>query len=204
MKGINITDLEPTTFDSPFQTDGIGSGAGQLFGATGGVMEAAVRSVYGLVMGAELPRLDFDVFRGLDGTKEAVIPLHNADYTVGLPIDLRIAIVNGLGNAKTLIKKMKAGEVQYDFVEVMACPGGCISGGGQPKGDKTSASKRLQVVNNLDKTLPIRRSHENVTVKRLYEDYLGEFGGEKAHRLLHVDPVYGEKPGTGAKKPETE
>jgi iron only hydrogenase large subunit-like protein len=204
MKGINITDLEPTTFDSPFQTDGIGSGAGQLFGATGGVMEAAVRSVYELVMGVELPRLDFEVFRGLDGTKEAVIPLHNEDYTVGLPIDLRIAVVNGLGNAKTLIKKMKAGEVQYDFVEVMACPGGCISGGGQPKGDKTSASKRLEVVYNLEKTLPLRRSHENPTVKRLYEDYLGEFGGEKAHRLLHVDPVYGEKPGTCAKKPETE
>jgi iron only hydrogenase large subunit-like protein len=205
MKGINIADLEPTTFDSPFQTDGIGSGAGQLFGAIGGVMEAAVRSVYELVMGAELPRLELDVVRGLDGTKEAVIPLHNKGNTVGLPVDLRIAVVNGLGNAKKLIKKMKAGEVQYDFVEVMACPGGCISGGGQPKGDKESAEKRLQVIYDLDKTSPIRRSHENPTVKRLYEEYLGEFGGEKAHRLLHVEPVYGEKPGgTGGKKPETE
>lgn len=160
-------------------------------------MEAAVRSVYELVMGVELPRLELDVARGLEGIKEAVIPLHNEDNTVGLPVDLRIAVANGLGNAKTLIKKMKAGEVQYDFVEVMACPGGCINGGGQPKGDKKSAAKRLQAIYNLDKTLPIRRSHENLTVKRLYEEYLGEFGGEKAHHLLHVEPVYGEKPGTG-------
>jgi iron only hydrogenase large subunit-like protein len=169
-------------------------------------MEAAVRSVYELVMGdagVELPRLELDAVRGLNGTKEAVIPLHNQDQTVGLPVDLRIAVVNGLGNARTLIKKMKAGEVQYDFVEVMACPGGCISGGGQPKGNKESASKRLQVIYNLDKTLPIRRSHSNPTVKRLYEEYLGEFGGEKAHRLLHVEPIYGEKPETVGNKPGT-
>ena len=112
LKGINIADdLEPTTFDSPFQTNGVGSGAGQLFGATGGVMEAAVRSVYEIVMGAELPRLELDAVRGLNGTKEAVIPLHNQDNTVGLPVDLRIAVVNGLRNAKKLIKRMKAGEV---------------------------------------------------------------------------------------------
>ena len=194
LKGIDIRELEPVTFDSPFQTDGTGTGAGQLFGATGGVMEAAVRSVYELVTGAELPRLELDEVRGLEGTKEAIVPLHDPDNKVGLPIDLRIAVVNGLGNAKTLIKKMKAGEVQYDFVEVMACPGGCIGGGGQPKGDKQSVEKRLKTIYDLDRTLPIRRSHENPTVKRIYADYLGEYGGHKAHDLLHVEPVYGEKP----------
>ena len=132
------------------------------------MLEAAVRLVYKIVMGVELPRLELDAVRGLNGTKEAVIPLHNQDNTVGLPVDLRIAVVNGLGNAKKLIKRMKAGEVQYDFVEVMACPGGCINGGGQPKGEKESAGKRLQVIYNLDKALPIRLSYDNDTVKRLY------------------------------------
>jgi NADH-quinone oxidoreductase subunit G len=157
-------------------------------------MEAAVRSVYELVTGSELPRLELDEVRGLEGTKEAIIPLHDQDNTVGMPIDLRVAVVNGLGNAKTLIKKMKAGEVHYDFVEVMACPGGCIAGGGQPKGIKGIVEKRLETIYSLDRKLPIRRSHENPTVKALYRDYLGEYGGEKAHELLHVTPVYGEIP----------
>jgi iron-only hydrogenase group A len=194
LKGIDMAELEPVKFDSPFEIDGTGSGAGQLFGATGGVMEAAVRSVYELVTGKELPMLELDEVRGLDGIKEAVIPLHDEDNTIGLPVDLRVAVVNGLGNAKILIKKIEAGEVQYDFVEVMACPGGCIGGGGQPKAGKGACEKRLQSIYVLDRSLPIRRSHENPNVKKMYEDYLGEYGGEKAHALLHVKPVYGESP----------
>jgi NADH-quinone oxidoreductase subunit G/NADP-reducing hydrogenase subunit HndD len=201
MKGINPADLLPQTFDSPFQTDGagngIGSGAGQIFGVTGGVMEAAVRTVYEIVTGETIPRLELEEVRGLEGVKETVITMSSDKMEA--PIILRLAVVNGLGNVKKLIQKMKTGEVEYDFVEVMACPGGCIGGGGQPKGEAHALDKRLQCMYELDRSLPLRKSHENPTVKTLYEKYLGEHGGEKAHELLHVEPVYGEVP--AAKKP---
>jgi iron-only hydrogenase group A len=194
---IDPTQLEPSTFDSPFQTDedARGSGAGQLFGATGGVMEAAVRSVYELVTGAQLPRLELEEVRGLEGVKAATIPLYDEKTGKGLKdTDLRVAVANGLGNAKTLIKELKEGTANYDFVEIMACPGGCIGGGGQPRSkDKDVVAKRLEVIYNLDKSLPVRRSHENPTVKRLYKDILGEMGGETAHKVLHVKQVYGGK-----------
>ena len=189
-KGIHPAELDPVPWDTPFlaeqQQGGQGSGAGQLFGATGGVMEAAVRTVYQVFTGKQLPRLELDAVRGLDGVKEATVPLPKPDGSGDLP--LRVAVVNGLGNAKTLVKKMEAGEVEYDFVEVMACPGGCINGGGQPKGD---IQKRLETVYALDRTLPIRQSHENPLVQKLYDEYLGEYGSHTAHELLHVEPVYG-------------
>jgi NADP-reducing hydrogenase subunit HndD len=124
--------------------------------------------------------------------KEAIIPL----YTEGMtgtddPITLRVAVCSGLGNAKQLIKKLMTGDVTYDFVEVMACPGGCINGGGQPLSKPDVTEKRVQTVYELDRSLPIRKSHENPTVKAIYEKLLGEAGGETAHRLLHVNPVYG-------------
>lgn len=127
-KGIDPLELEPMPYDSPFQSkeaqgSGLGTGAGQLFGATGGVMEAAVRSVYELLTGAQLPRLELDEVRGLDDVKEASLSLMNEETGQGLGKDLNIAVVNGLGNAKKLIAKMKSGDVHYDFVEVMACPG---------------------------------------------------------------------------------
>lgn len=130
-KGIDPLELEPMQYDSPFQSQeakesGLGSGAGQLFGATGGVMEAAVRSVYELVTGAQLPRLELDAVRGLEDVKETTVSLFNEETGRGLDIDLRLAVVNGLGAAKKLLAKMKSGEAQYDFVEVMACPGVCI------------------------------------------------------------------------------
>ena len=128
-KGVDPGELEPAPFDSPFQTNGEGSGAGQLFGATGGVMEAAVRTVYELVTGKPLPTLELAEVRGLDGVKEATIAFDGGELSdSGGPISLKVAVCNGLGNAKQLIKKMKAGEASYDFVEVMACPGGCIGG----------------------------------------------------------------------------
>ena len=190
--GVDPSELEPVPFDSPFQMskDGTGSGAGQLFGATGGVMEAAVRTVYEIATKKTLPRLDFDEVRGLDGVKEAVIPL--GDTGGEFPEELRIAVCSGLGNAKALVKKFKAGEVNYDFLEVMACPGGCINGGGQPKGDKDSVGKRLEKIYGLDKSLPIRKSHENPTANAVYEKFGEEVGGHIAHRLFHVEPVYGE------------
>lgn len=118
MKEIDPRKLEPVSFDSPFQTDGTGSGAGQLFGATGGVMEAALRTAYEIVTESTLPRLEFEEVRGLEGVKEAVIPLYGEEMTgEGLPIDLRVAVCSGLGNIKQLLKKMQSGEVNYDFVE---------------------------------------------------------------------------------------
>ena len=192
MKGINPSDLESEEFDCPFQQScgGEGSGAGQLFGVTGGVMEAAVRTVYEVVTGDLLPRLEFDEVRGLEGVKEAVIPLKedNGDF----PSEIRVAVCNGLGNAKALIKKLKAGEADFDFIEVMACPGGCINGGGQPKGGPESVEKRLKTIYEFDKKLPIRKSHDNPAVKQMYEDYVGEIGGPTAHDLFHVEAPYGE------------
>lgn len=193
-RGINPFELEPSEFDSPFQNDGEGSGAAQLFGATGGVMEAAVRTVYELVTGRPLPNLELDAVRGLEGIKEATIPLYLEDGT-GLPIDLRVAVCSGLGNAKKLIKRMKDGEVNYDFVEVMACPGGCINGGGQPRGDQAVVKKRLEVTYDIDRSLPRRKSHENPIVDEMYKRFVGEHGGHKAHELFHVEPVYGGTPG---------
>jgi len=186
-KGINPAELEPVDWDSPFLTEGgEGSGAGQLFGATGGVMEAAVRTVYEVFTGDKLPRMELDEVRGLEGVKEATLQLPKPDGSGDLP--LRIAVVNGLGNAKKLAKEMEAGEAMYDFVEVMACPNGCINGGGQPKGD---VEKRLEYVYDLDRTLPIRLSHENAVVNKLYDEYLDGAGSHTAHELLHVEPVYG-------------
>jgi iron-only hydrogenase group A len=198
-RGIDPLELEPKQFDSPFQSEeangsGLGSGAGQLFGATGGVMEAAVRSVYELVTGAKLPRLELTEVRGLDSVKEAVIPLFNNETGNGLDnVNLSVAVVHGLGNAKTLLAKMKSGDANYDFVEVMACPGGCINGGGQPLSkEKDNSQKRLDCIYTLDRELPIRRSHENPIVKALYERHLGnEFGSHQAHEVLHVKQVYG-------------
>ena len=196
--------LDAIPFDSPFQKeealddddDGLGSGAGQIFGATGGVMEASVRSVYELVTGSKLPRLDLEEVRGFEGLKETTVPLYSEDTGKGLDIELRVAVVNGLGQAKKRIQQMKDGEVKYDFVEVMACPGGCIGGGGQPKSDKETLAKRMEVLYKLDKSLPVRRSHENPTVKKLYKRVLGgDFGSEEAEQILHVQPVYGDDGG---------
>jgi len=189
LKGIDPSKLEAVPFDSPFQTDGTGSGAGQLFGVTGGVSEAAVRTVYELASGKTLPRLDFNEVRGLEGVQEAVIPLDDSDGT--LPSELKIAVCSGLGNAKKLVKQIKSGEANFDFVEVMACPGGCINGGGQPKGEADSIEKRLKTIYAADRSLPVRKSHENPTVRAIYERLIGEMGGEKAHELFHVKPVYG-------------
>lgn len=195
MKGIDPGELEPIHFASPLSSNknGAGSGAGQLFGATGGVMEAAVRSVYELVTGKPLPRLELNEVRGLEGVKEATILFEGGEFS-GVPVNLKVAVCNGLGNAKQLVKKMKDGEVSYDFVEVMACLGGCIGGGGQPKGAEDAIEKRLDSIYNLDRSQTVRRAHENPTVQAIYDEkYLGGFGSEKAHELLHVEPVYKDK-----------
>ena len=164
-------------YDSPL---GEYSGAGVIFGVTGGVMEAALRTAYRLATGKNPGA---DVFKEVRGMK----PWKEAEFNVGGTV-VRTAVVSGLGNARALVEALKRGEVQYDFVEVMACPGGCVGGGGQPIHDgEEYAERRAPTLYELDRKKPIRFSHENPEIVRLYEDYLGEPCGKKPHHLLHVE-----------------
>ena len=174
---IDVAALTDEPFDSPL---GTGSGAGVIFGATGGVMEAALRSAYYLVTG-ENPQPDaFRSVRGLDGWKEAEFDI--AGNT------LRVAVVSGLGNTRKLIRTLRRGQVQYDFVEVMACPGGCAGGGGQPIKDGCElAEYRGDALWAIDKGEKVRFSHENPDVQELYASYLEKPCGELSHHLLHTD-----------------
>lgn len=174
---IKVDELEETPFDEHF---GEGTGAGVIFGATGGVMEAALRSAYFLLTG-ENPKTDaFKKVRGVQGWKEAVFEIEG--------VAVRVAVASGLGNTRKLLNAIKRGEVQYDFVEIMACPGGCSGGGGQPIHDgEELAEERGRTLYGIDSTAPIRFSHENPTVQMTYEEYLGAPLSEKAHKLLHTD-----------------
>ena len=174
---IDVHALKEEEFDSPL---GVGSGAAVIFGATGGVMEAALRSAYFLVTG-ENPDADaFEDVRGMDGWKES-------EFMLG-ETKLKVAVAHGLGNARKLIEALRRGEVSYDFVEVMACPGGCAGGGGQPIHDGEELGevrgKRLYA---LDGANALRFSHENPSVQKCYEDYLGSPLSHRAHELLHTD-----------------
>ncbi len=170
--------LQSMPYDGIF---GEGSGAAVIFGTTGGVMEAALRSAYFLVTGENPDPDAFHDVRGVkEGWKEAEFNLAGAE--------LKVAVVNGLGNARELIEAIEAGKVKYDFVEVMACPGGCVGGGGQPFVDgEELAERRGRQLYGLDENNQIRFSHENPTVLRTYEEFLGEPLSEKAHHLLHTD-----------------
>ena len=174
--GIDPTALEPAAYDAPL---GIGTGAAVIFGATGGVMEAALRTVYEVVMKKELPSLDFREVRGFEGIKEAEVAL--GDTTV------RVAVAHTLGNARKLLERVRSGEASYHFIEIMACPGGCIGGGGQPIGTNTERRlERIGAIYQADRDLPLRKSHDNPEVKQLYEEFLGEPLGPKSHELLHT------------------
>lgn len=174
---IQPSDLKEEAFDPIF---GEGSGAGVIFGATGGVMEAALRSAYYLVTG-ENPEADsFKSVRGMDGWKEATFEIKG--------LKVRVAIANGLGNARKLMEAIDKGQVKYDFVEVMACPGGCVGGGGQPTKDGYEfAEARGEILYGLDKFSDLRFSHENKAVQLTYEEFLGEPNSNRAHELLHTD-----------------
>ena len=174
--GIDPTTLEPEDYDAPL---GIGTGAAVIFGATGGVMEAALRTVYEVVMKQDLPSLDFREVRGFEGIKEAEVVL--GDTTV------RVAVAHTLGNARKLLDRVRSGEASYHFIEIMACPGGCIGGGGQPIGTNTERRlERIDAIYQADRDLPLRKSHDNPEVKQLYEEFLGEPLGHKSHELLHT------------------
>ena len=180
--------LEPEAYDMPFS---IYSGAGVIFGATGGVTEAAVRRIVADKSPKALKDIEFIGTRGMAGTK--ICELDLGERTV------RIGIVSGLGNAEELIKKIESGEEHFDFVEVMACPGGCVGGGGQPIHDgEERAFERGKRLYQLDADAKIRYSHDNPDIKRLYEEYFGEPNEHKAHMLLHTDHLESmERYGTG-------
>lgn len=174
---IQAHDLKEEEFDEIF---GEGSGAGVIFGATGGVMEAALRSAYFLITG-ENPEVDsFKSVRGVDGWKEATFEIKG--------MKVKVAVASGLGNTGKLMEAIKRGEVDYDFVEIMACPGGCVGGGGQPVKDGYEfAEARGEILYGLDKFSNLRFSHENSAVQLTYEEFLGEPNSHRAHQLLHTN-----------------
>ena len=182
--GILFTQLPDEEFDPIF---GIASGAGHIFGTTGGVMEAALRTVSEIVTGKELERPEFHEVRGIEGIKEAEYDLAGTK--------VKVAVTSGLANAAKLLDRIKSGEAEYHFVEVMACPGGCVNGGGQPhqSGDVRNftdlRSLRAAALYSEDEAMTLRKSHENPVVKELYADYLGEPGSHLAHHILHTTYV---------------
>lgn len=176
MRGLDLANLAPQPADTPF---GERSTAGKLFGATGGVMEAAIRTAYHMVSGEDLADLKVQAVRGLKGVKEARVQVAG--------LDLGVAVVSGLGNAAKLLDEVAAGRKDLHFIEVMTCPGGCIAGGGQPLGaDGEAIRARMQALYNIDRSEGVRTAHSNEAVQRLYREYLGTPLGDKSHHLLHT------------------
>src|SRR6056297_2884822 len=178
LANINFTRLSNDDFDQPL---GESSGAGVIFGTTGGVIEAAVRTAYEMYTKKDLPKVDFDELRGMEGIRHATIDFN------GFP--LKIGIAHGLGNARTLLEKVKAGESEFHAIEIMSCPGGCIGGGGQPyhHGNADVLKKRQKAIYQEDSKKKIRKSHQNPYIIKLYEEFLGKPMSEKAHHLLHTE-----------------
>lgn len=193
--GLDFANLPDDDFDKPL---GTASGAGDLFGSTGGVMEAALRTSYEKITGQELKNIEFTQVRAVEGLREASIEI------AGKLIN--VAVANGLNNAKTLLEKVKSGEKEYHLIEIMACPGGCVAGGGQPLAhvekyiyplDKEIIKKRQLALYQIDEKKTLRKSHDNPYIKSLYAEYFGEPGSEQAHHLLHTS--YQEKLPRGIK-----
>lgn len=175
--GINFTHLQDEDFDSIL---GESTGAGVIFGVTGGVMEAALRTAYEWITGENLDNVDFKVIRGLDGIKEATIKIKD--------MEVKAAIASGLGNARKLLNNIREGKADYQIIEIMACPGGCIDGGGQPymHGNYEILQSRMDALYEEDRNKPLRKSHENPAIIKLYDEFLGKPNSEKAHKLLHT------------------
>lgn len=180
--GIRFDKLPDEKFDVPFGEEA--TGAGVIFGATGGVMEAAIRTVADILDGTSHKDVDYEAVRGLEGIKLASVEAGGRK--------IRAAVAHGLGNARALIEKVKSGEVSVDFIEIMACPGGCVNGGGQPivpssvRMDADIRAERAKAIYSEDKSLPLRKSHDNPYIKQLYDEFLGEPCGHKSHDLLHT------------------
>ena len=189
--GIDFVNLKDEQFDQDLF--GEYTGAGVIFGATGGVMEAALRTVADVLEKKDLPNIDYEAVRGLKGVKEATLNIAG--------VDVRIAVTSGMANAKPLLDQIRNGTSPYHFIEIMGCPGGCINGGGQPfvssviknkEGLDAYRQKRAKALYDEDKIMPLRKSHENTQIQALYRDYLGKPGGELSHHYLHT--TYSQKP----------
>ena len=177
--GLDLKNLPSEEFDAPL---GIATGAGEIFGASGGVMEAALRTVSEVVTGERLESIDFKECRGLTGVKQATVRIGD--------LGVNIAITSGLGNARPLLDKIREGTADYHFIEIMGCPGGCIGGGGSPIPTDTEIRlKRIDAVYREDRNMALRKSHENPAVKELYAEFLGKPLGHKSHELLHTHYV---------------
>jgi len=181
MQGIDFNSLEPEEADHPF---GERSSAGKLFGATGGVMEAALRTAHFLLTGRELDPPKVTALRGLTVIKTATVRIGD--------LDVNVAVASVLANARQILDDIRSGERQLHFVEIMSCPGGCIAGGGQPLNSDPEAIKaRMKVLYDMDRDEHLRQSHDNPAIKKLYEEYLGEPLGHRSHELLHTS--YGKR-----------
>ncbi|MDY6078778.1 MAG: NADH-dependent [FeFe] hydrogenase, group A6 [Eubacteriales bacterium] len=187
-KGIMFNSLPDEQYDAPF---GIGSGAGLLFGATGGVMEAALRTLAEVLTGKELKNLDFTAVRGIEGIKEAsyTLPVNGKDTVV------KVAVASNLANARKLMDLVKEGKADYHFIEIMTCPGGCVNGGGQPIKDAYTRNTediraiRAKAIYDTDAGMELRKCHENVYIKELYDSYFEKPNSHKAHEILHTQYV---------------
>ena len=182
--GLNFTSLPDEDFDNPL---GESSGAAVIFGATGGVMEAALRTAVEVLTGEQLKNLDFTDVRGTKGIKEATY------HVAGM--DINVAVASGLANARKVLDDVKSGKANYHMIEIMGCPGGCVNGGGQPQQHASVRNftdiraLRAKALYTQDAAMPIRKSHENPAIKKLYEEYLGKPGSHKAHEILHTTYV---------------
>jgi NADH-quinone oxidoreductase subunit G len=176
--GLNITKLSDENFDNPL---GDSTGAAVIFGVTGGVCEAALRTAYEWATKKELKDVNFTAVRGLEGIKEATVDIDGTK--------INIAVASGLGNARKLLEKIQKKESKYHIIEIMACPGGCINGGGQPfiHADTEILEKRMKGIYSIDSGMEKRKSHENPYIIKLYREFLGEPGGDKSHKLLHTE-----------------
>lgn len=172
---IDLRNIEPATFDSPL---GQASGAGAIYGAAGGVMESAIRTFADIFHNEKVDKIDYEEFRGMEGIKKATLNIAGRD--------IKIAIATGLANAEKIIDEIKKGE-KYDYIEVMACPGGCVGGGGQVKPQTLEViNKRREALYEIDKKLPIRKAHENPVLQQVYKEFLGCPGSELAQKYLHT------------------
>ena len=186
--GLDFVNLDDSNFDDPM---GEATGAAAIFGTTGGVMEAALRTAYEKITGETLKDVNFEAVRGEEGIKRATVKIGDKE--------VKAVVAHGLGNAQIVMDEIRSGTADYQFVEIMACPGGCIMGGGQPiRSSKERATidirkLRADCLYSIDEKSTIRKSHENPVVLKIYEEYLGEVGGHKAHELLHTSYVEREK-----------
>lgn len=177
---IDFKNIEDAEFDDPL---GESTGAAVIFGASGGVLEATLRTAYNMITGEDLKNVEFHDLEGIKGIKEAVVNIQGTD--------VKVAAANGLGNARKLLEMASEDRSRFDVIEIMACPGGCVGGGGQPflRGRSDKLIKRMNAIREEDRNKPLRKSYENESIKKLYKEFLGEPGSSKAHELLHTSYI---------------